>query len=100
MCHLFNVHAALRARDEHGTVVSTVEKDGQVQLAIEVNALMDKNLKKKSNIHQQLRDNKKEQKERKRVRNSLNRTGFVSKMRRNVRKCRSGSVLLRGCCVC
>lgn len=42
--HGLNVHAALRRRHEHGTVVSAIKKDRQVQLAIEVDTLVNQNL--------------------------------------------------------
>ena len=42
-----DVHAALRRRNEHGAVVRAVEQDGEVQLAVEVDALVDENLERK-----------------------------------------------------
>jgi hypothetical protein len=51
-----DVHSALRRRDEHGAVVRAVEEDGEVQLAVEVDALVDQNLgenRKKKVWHQE-----------------------------------------------
>lgn len=40
-----DVHASLRRHDEHGTVVSAVEEDGEVQLTVEADSLVDKDLR-------------------------------------------------------